>query len=466
MASANKFHLDVSPTSPPTQLSASTELVGTAIEFLPDADEIERRPLPAVARITLHVCLAMLLLFLLWASFSQVDLIVVAKGRLVTPYPNIIVQPLETSIVQSISVRPGQVVKKGEQLARLDSTFSQADESQLKNRLDSLNTQLTGLERSLDSGKLKKTVAALDAHSADEKIQSRLSIERQASFFSQIQKQTESIEKLNSSLDSAVRDERALAARVLVLSEMEAMTQELVSKKLAVKSRLLDVRDRLLEAGRSMELAQSRQAEIKRELAATTAEKNSYETGWRQKILEEILTVSRERSSVADQLQKAQKRRSMVELTAPVDAVVLEIAKFSQGSIIREAETFFTLVPIGDVLEAEVEIDAQDIGNIRVGDKSDIKIDAYPFQKNGTLKGFLRTISQDAFHRNTANSSGESFYSGRLAIGPEHLSSMPALSKLLPGMSLSAEILVGKRSVISYLLWPLRKATAEALREP
>jgi HlyD family secretion protein len=244
------------------------------------------------------------------------------------------------------------------------------------------------------------------------------------------------------------------------------MTQELVSKKLAVKSRLLDVRDRLLEAGRSMELAQSRQAEIKRELAATTAEKNSYETGWRQKILEEILTVSRERSSVADQLQKAQKRRSMVELTAPVDAVVLEIAKFSQGSIIREAETFFTLVPIGDVLEAEVEIDAQDIGNIRVGDKSDIKIDAYPFQKNGTLKGFLRTISQDAFHRNTANSSGESFYSGRLAIGPEHLSSMPALSKLLPGMSLSAEILVGKRSVISYLLWPLRKATAEALREP
>jgi HlyD family secretion protein len=83
-----------------------------AIDFLPDADEIERRPLPAAARITLHVVALAMLCFFVWASVSKIDMVVVARGRLVTPLPNIVVQPLETSIIQSIEVRVGQVVKR------------------------------------------------------------------------------------------------------------------------------------------------------------------------------------------------------------------------------------------------------------------------------------------------------------------------------------------------------------------
>jgi HlyD family secretion protein len=251
-----------------------------------------------------------------------------------------------------------------------------------------------------------------------------------------------------------------------VLREMETMTDDLVSKKLAVKSRLLDARDRLLEAERSMELARNRQIEIKRDLSAIEAEKAAFETGWRQRLLEEMLAVSRERDAVGDQLQKANRRQSMVVLVAPVDAVVLDIAKLSQGSIVREAETFFTLVPIGEVLEADVQIDSQDIGYIKIGTVAHVKIDAFPFQKHGMLDGKLRTVSQDAFRRD-ANSTGvDAFYGGRVAFENLQLDNMPEHAKLLPGMTLSAEILVGKRSVMSYLLWPLTKAAKESIREP
>jgi HlyD family secretion protein len=435
----------------------------TAIDFLPDADEIERRPLPPMARITVHLLIAALLSFFTWAWLSEVDMIVNAKGRLVTPLPNIVVQPLETSIVQTIDVRPGQVVKKGDRLATLDPTFAAADGSQLKSKLDSLNTQWAGLDAELSGGKVERE----GAESPDSKIQSRLSKERQASYGSQIRRQTESIARLRSSLETARRDEEGQMARVKGLKEMEAMTDDLVSKKLAVKSRLLDVRDRLMEAERGTELARNRQIEIRRELSALEAEKAAYETGWRQKLLEEMLAVSRERDAISDQLQKANLRQSRVVLTAPADAVVLDVAKLSPGSIVKEAEPFFTLVPISDVLEAEVQIDSLDIGYVKIGAKASLKIDAYPFQKHGTLEGSLRTVSQDAFRREpTAAVTTDAYYGGRIALGSSKLEEMPPNATLLPGMTLTAEILVGKRSVLSYLLWPLTKAAKESIREP
>src|SRR5471032_2478363 len=81
----------------------------TEIDFLPDADAIERMPLPRFVRITLHVLAAAFLTFILWACLSHVEKIVVAKGRLVNPQGNIVVQPLDTSLVQDIKVQVGQI---------------------------------------------------------------------------------------------------------------------------------------------------------------------------------------------------------------------------------------------------------------------------------------------------------------------------------------------------------------------
>jgi HlyD family secretion protein len=435
----------------------------TVIDFLPDADEIERRPLPKSARITLHVVAAAMASFLVWATFSQVDLVVVAHGRLVTPLPNIVVQPLDTSIIQSIDVRSGQVVKKGERLATLDPTFTEADESQLRTRLHSLDNQLQRMEIEL-SGIKPAGSAGIDA---DSQLQMRLSGERYASYVAQVRRLDETVGRLRATLETNRHDQEALASRVKVLKEMESMQQELVDKKYAVRGRLLDAQDRLLEAARTMEMARNRQIELARELAALEAEKMSFETGWRQKLMEELLTVSRERDSVNEQLQKADKRNKLIILSSPTDAVVLDIAKLSQGSVVQAAEKLFTLVPLGAELEAEVQIDSLDVGYLKVGDTTHVKFDAYPFQKHGTLEAELRTISEDAFRREAVPGSGmDAFYTSRIRLKSVRLNKMPERAKLLPGMTVTAEIVVGKRSVMSYLLWPLMKAVDESIREP
>lgn len=447
----------------PVHKAPATE--ATVIEFLPDADEIERRPLPPSARITLHVLGAALLTFVVWASVSEIDVAVAARGQLVTPMPNLLVQPLETSIIQSIDVRIGQVVKKGERLATLDSTFAAADEAQLQTRLESLNNQVERLQSELGQAETAKA-----GDDADSRLQAQLYEERQSNYRAQQTKLQETVARLRASMATNRKDQELLTARVTSLREIEAMQEKLVAQNFGARASLLSAQEKRLEVERDMQLSKNRELELRRELAAAEADRAAFNTGWRQKAMEELLSTMRERDAVQEQLKKGEKRRNLVVLTAPSDAVVLSIAKVSQGSVIKEAEPLFTLVPLDAELEAEVRIDSLDVGHVKVGDQAKLKLDAFPFQQHGTLSAEVRTISQDAFRRDVNSPAMEpgmdAYYISRIKLGKDKLKKMANKARLLPGMTLSGEIMIGKRSVISYLLWPLTKALDESMSEP
>jgi HlyD family secretion protein len=434
----------------------------TALDFLPDADAIERNPLPVYLRLTVHALGLALLLFVLWASFSEVERVVVASGRLVNPLPNIVVQPLETSIIQKIEVRVGQVVRQGQVLATLDPTFAQADEAQLRSRLQSLDTQTRGLNAEL----LGKSTAP-SGKDADAVLQAQLSRERQANYAAQLAKLEQNIARVAATMDTNRRDQLVMAQRMKSLNEMEAMQETLMAQNFGARLQLLEARDRRLAAERELQLANNREHELRNELAALESEKTAFTKSWRQKTMEDLLNTARDRDGIKEQLQKADKRKQLVALVSPVDAVVLDMAKLSQGSVVQAAEQMFTLVPLGAALEAEVKIDALDIGYIKAGDVVHVKLDAFPFQKHSALDGKVRTISEDAFRRDSgAPGALDAYYLSRIAYGDSQLKKMPDKARLLPGMTLSAEIVVGKRSVMSYLIWPLTKAMNESIREP
>ena len=448
-------------------MKAKDKLLGqqnkTSIEFLPDADAIEQTPLPPSARITLHVLLAALICFVLWASFSNLDRIVTAHGRLITPLPNILVQPLETSLIQTIDVGIGQIVKKGERLATLDPTFTQADETQLRKQLSSLETQ----SKSLEAGLLGKPITANIQADIDSQLQANLAIERQANYQAQLVRLNENIARLQATLTTNRHDQQLLSELEKPLQEMEAMQEKMYAKNFGAKVNLLEAKQKHQEVERNLQLAKNHEQEIRRELASMEAEKTAFTKSWRQKMLEDMLSTSRDRSSVNEQLQKADKRHKLVTLTAPSDAVVLEVAKLSVGSVIQGGATFFTLVPVDTKLEAEIQIDAMDVGYVKLGDVSRLKMDAFPFQRHGFIEGEVRTISEDAFRKEAdPGQNMDAYYKSRIALTNTHLRKLPEQARLLPGMTLSAEIVVGKRSVISYLLWPIKRAVDESMQEP
>jgi hemolysin D len=151
--------------------------------------------------------------------------------------------------------------------------------------------------------------------------------------------------------------------------------------------------------------------------------------------------------------------------------VILEIAKRSTGSVLKEAEPLVTLVPLDAPLEAEVHIDARYVSYVRTGDPVRIKFDAFPFQEHGIAKGRVRTVSEDAFVRQSARSSDqaagrEAFYDARVLLEDVTLTGVPQDMKFLPGMTLTAEVVFGSRTVMSYLLYPIIRSLDEGLRGP
>lgn len=478
-----------------------------ALDFLADADEMERAPLPGYTRLTIHALALGLLIFVVWANVSKVEKVVTAHGRLVNPAPNVVVQPLETAIIKRIEVRPGQVVKKGDLLATLDPTFVQSDEAQLRSRLQTLELQAHGLRAELDGTEAivvtedkqpsrlgpaagaATAPAATDVQNAitaaeqgtageapakpvgrnatDTQIQTSLARERLANYRAQKNKNEENLSRAQASMLTNQRDQQVLGARLRAVREIETMQEKLMANQYGARVRLLEAQDKRLEIERDLMLARNRESEIRSEIAVLQAEAQAFEKGWRQKLTEELLATTREMDTVTEQLAKANLRHKLVTMTSPVDAVVLEIAKLSVGSVVKEAETFFTLVPIGGDLEAEVQIDSLDVGYIKPGDTAHLKLDAFPFQKHGVLDAKVRTISEDAFRRESPAGGGlDAYYLTRIKIGNDKLSHMGSRNRLLPGMTLNAEIVVGKRTVMSYLVWPLTKALDEAIREP
>ncbi|MBV8589639.1 MAG: HlyD family type I secretion periplasmic adaptor subunit [Acetobacteraceae bacterium] len=440
------------------------------LEFQPDAVEIEARTPPRIARVTLYMVIALIVAAVSWASLASVDEIVTAPGKLITTHPNLVVQPLETSVIRDIRVAVGDLVHKGDVLATLDPTFSQSDVSELRERISALDAEINRLEAELNN----RDFAASAGATPNDLLQARLFAERKFYYDASLRKLDEQIARTEANLETTQSEERYAARRLATLHEVESMREALYGNQVGSRLNLLQARDARLEVESSLAHLQGSRIELVHELAKLQSEREAFIKEFRRAALEQLVQDRGKRDSAADELQKADLRRHMVAITAPADAVVLDVAHRSIGSVVREAETLFVLVPRDEKLEAEVNVAGKDVGEVAVGEKARIKFDAFPFQKHGTATGVVRLISEDAFSSENKSSEnkdeqpghGPLYYRVRVDLTDTKLRAVPQHFHLIPGMALSAEMKVGQRSVISYFLYPLLRGLDESIREP
>lgn len=448
----------------------SADLLETArAGYLSEAEAIEKQPLPRLARATLYVLVALLAVAALWASIAKVDRIAVGRGKLITTTPMIVVQPLEPSMIRTIDVQVGQIVRKGAKLATFDPTFASSDLSQLTARHESLDAQVKRLESEL-SGTPRD---ATPPRNAEELLQARLFQERRANLNSRLLSIDENIKRLRAAVEGNKREQVVLRERFKKTIEIQQMHESLGEGNYVPRLKVLETQRDRLQIERDLEQSLNSSGQLAREIAKLEADREAFSQEWRQKILEELVVVKRDRDAAADQLKKAERKNELTLVTAPADGVVQEIAKRSVGSVLKEAEPLVTLVPLDATLEAEVQIDARYISYVRVGDPARIKIDAFPFQQYGVMRGRVRTVSEDAFVRpqgageDQAQTAGrEAYYLARVTLEDKNLRGVPADTRFLPGMTLTAEVIFGDRTVMSYLLYPVIRALDEGMRNP
>lgn len=437
-----------------------------AVDFQPDAVEIAMRPLPLPARLGIVFGAVVFFSALAASYFCKVDVIVEGSGKLVSVDQNIVMKPLDRSIIKSIDVKVGQVVKKGQLLISFDPSINKTEEERLKSELSNIEAQYHrwGAEFA------EKPYKVSDNPTRNQIWQLAIYRQRQNYYREKLRYFNESIKRVEANIKSTQDTIKKQRERFKSMEEIVQMYENLLKGNATSKKELLELRMSRMQLEADIAKLENSIREAEHERESTVASRETFVMEWKKDISEQLVAAEQSRISIRKALDKVLQLNEYIELRAPCEAIVHEIASFPVGSAVREAEALITLVPIDCDIELEAEIPAKDIGRIKVGDFVRVKLNAFPFQKHGTLHGEIRTISEDTFQKDNVKQENEkiavgAYYRARVPLSGK-LRNIHANFRLIPGMEAQAEVKVGVRRVIEYIIHPLIKSLDEAIREP
>ncbi len=430
------------------------------IEFQPDALEIKNERLPFLIRLCVWMPFFLLIAAIVWASLAEIDIIVEATGKLVPCAPNITIKPLETTVIKKINVKVGDIVKADQILMTFDPTIHQAENERLSKEVSTLSAQFDRLYAEF-TNKPYQT----DRNSSEDQIWQKAIYDQRKSYYQEkMNYYNQEIARCRAQQTSSRESFKTQTERLKAVQQIEDIIAGLQKKKVTALKEVLEISISRMQMEVEVDSLRNTIKEKEHEEQSVISSRNSFVEDWRKNISEEMVKVRRELSDTQKSLQKQKQLTSYVYLRSPCEAVVHEIAAFSEGSAVREAEALVTLVPLSAGIELEAEIAPKDIGKIGKGDSVRIKLNSFPFQKHGTLDGKLEDISEDTLQRQEQGGT-KTYYRARISVSGK-LENTSKKFRLIPGMETQCEIKVGRRRVIEYVIHPLIKSLDEAIREP
>ena len=417
-----------------------------------------------------------------FASLSQVDTSVSARGEFLTATPNVVVEASASSVVKSVEVERGDTVVKGQIIAYLDDTVVKVNLRQNQEKIDNIYQSLIrfNMEQALVDD-IRKFRVNLELDDLYQKTLEKLGLESSSQKLSKlytttlIKKVSEYSEKLKS-FDSKLaktRNEYASSKELLEISKKQTeikakltkVQKDLYNRKIGSLLKYLSAKDALLNAEKSQFNAETAITKLKSEITTQTADKQAFIASWASKLTGDITAKNEELMQLEQEKIKLSRLVDNIIVRSPAEGIVLDIPAVSSGGNIREGEPIVTLVQSKQPLFLEVDIDPKKITDMKLGMPVSVKLDAMPFQEFGGLDGKLIYISNDTFNESLSGDKGV-FYRGRVKVRDVRQSKMPKDFVLSQGMMASADIMVGKRPLISYFTYPIMKAFEESFNEP
>lgn len=431
---------------------------------------------PPRQRLVLWLMMGLVVAAAIGLSVARVDVSVATNGKIVTSDSDIVIQPLEASVVRSVNVHPGDKVTAGEVLATLDPTFSNADEAELTAKLRFLQAKYDRLAAELAGRDYDPA-----SPGAEEQAQRDVFRQRRQEFAAKLDAAQHKADQLQADLVAHRVEAQGLQQQIQLVGEQEGMYRTLVAKNLASKLKLLDTRQRLVQARSQLDTNLGEQQKLAEQIASALADRDAFVDEWRRKLSEDFAEARSERDGAAAQLSKAQRRQQLAVMRAPTDATVLEVADRPAGSVLREAEPLMRLVPAGAPLVAEVQIDTRDVARLHPGDAVTLKFEALPWQQFGLAYGVLRSLTPDVLADENSRQTAEDMssadmrnevrqstihYRGRVEVTETKFRNLPSGFVMRPGLRVAADIKVGRRSVLQYILNPITRVMSDSLHEP
>lgn len=428
-------------------------------DFLPGALEIQETPPSPAGRTVLWLLLTLFCAGVLWASFGEVDIVVTAPGRIIPSGQVKVVQAPEAGLVSAIHVVDGQYVEEGEALLGLDDTYTDADSTRTLEQLNHTSVEI-GWRKLLERW-LEKGAFGVAGDSYESKEDDYIFRQKQREIRARYLSLEEELGANQAEQDAVMAEWDRTQSTLNILEERVAAYRALMDKQNGAKIQYLEMLQQQTDMAKSLPIFTSRQRQLSSSAEALKAQRQAMINELRNQNLLALAQLQGEKASIEQEYRKAARRHGLQLVRAPVSGAVQELAVHTVGGVVQSAQTLMKIVPDGAIIEVEALLRNQDIGFVQEGQPSVVKIDAYNFTKYGLLDAFVANISNDAIEDQQLGWA----FKIRLQLKSEELAVGNKWVKVVPGMSVVAEIKTGKRRLIEFFLSPLLRYKQESIRE-
>ncbi len=421
---------------------------------------LDRKPSKQVRFLSLATAL-FIVIFIVWATFAEVDEVTRAEGKVVASQRTQLIQNLEGGILQAILVHEGQIITQGTPLLRIDnevaaSTYRDALSKSLEHRVAilRLEAELNNIEFIFPEDIVKNAPqlvedqkSIMQARKRERDSELRLLQSQYEQKISEVEEQKTRKITVDQRLALSIEQRNTVAPllRRGAYSRLDYLELEQEVANLSGEANALVV---------SIPKAQEAAEEALQRIAFRKAELDAA-------ITEEINKRRTELSSLKETLTAGSDRVTRTLVRSPVNGTIQRIHLNTIGGVVKPGESIMEIVPLDDSLLVEVRVRPADVAFLYPNQKAMIRFSAYDFSVYGGLEGILEQISADTIE----DKQGEVFYLAKLRTEKNGITYNNEFLPIIPGMVTTADILTGRKTILDYILKPILKARQNALRE-
>lgn len=434
-------------------------------DFLPDAQAIAAREHSPLARILLIAVAAFTIIALVWAALASVEQVATAQGR-VRPDSRVkIINHAEGGRVQDIYVVEGQRVSAGDPLVKFDPEFLDDEVERLRDEWATFAAQAARLEaESINAEDIVFPDSLDDVSLALLNNQRDLFKSRRAGFEARRRGADDSVRRFERESDALRGRIVALKETVSIRSDQESATRKASEEGYYSRLKYLSIKNDLNESKGQLASRREDLAAKEAQLGEARERRGQVDEEYYSDVLERLVQSAQQRDSLERELSQSVSRKSRLIVTSPVDGIVQNLTVTSTGQAVNDNEPMMNVIPTGDTLIIEARVSNQDIGFISLGQEAEIRVNTYDFVKFGTLSGKVSQIAGDASE--DPGSEGSAFnFVVLVKTDRTHLGPTPTDQPVVPGMQVTADFKIGKRTILSFLTDRVSQTAQTAFRE-
>jgi len=429
------------------------------LRFLAQSIRLKEAASPRLVRATMTVVSLSVLGFIAWAAFANIHEIARTPGEVVPTGFQQVVQHLEGGMVKEILVQEGDTVEKDQIVLRLDGAGVERDLIRAKEQ---------GLTLALQEERLRAFIENRQPNFPPEIAERRDVLKDQESFFAgmaaarekeraiisqQIQQKKQSIGALSADLQTARQN-------FSIISDIYKKRQEMYSQGVMSQVKLLETEQNYNLLQGQIRSINSQIAMAKSAIAEYENRLSSLDADTLDQANQQLDSILASRAQNNELIEKLRSRVDRLEVRAPVRGIVKGLNVNTIGSVVQPGQVVMEIIPTDQPLIVSIKIPPRYIGHLRTGQDVQVKCSSFDFSRYGSVKGTLDFISAATF----AAENGERYFQGRVKLSRNYVGEDPH-NTVMPGMTVMADIITGEKTVLDYLLKPIRNTLSTAFTE-